>query len=273
MVKLIVMNRLLILFCFSAGLLTANNPPTEVKDLAFKRGEVLKYRVHYGLIDAGEAIVEVNEKKETFNNRSVFHVIGHGRSLGAFNFFFKVRDRYDSFIDEETLLPHLFIRRVDEGGFIINQDYTFNHQKNTVKAKRTGTDQGRNIDGKLFEIPPHTQDILSAFYYARSLDLSTYKVGDIISLNTFFDEEIFPLQMKIIGRETVKTKAGKIKCIKVRPIIQQGRVFKNEEDLTLWVSDDKNRIPVMLEAKVLVGSIKMALKEYSGLAHQLALDK
>jgi hypothetical protein len=257
---------------FSFGLISAN-PPSAIEQLAFRRGEVLKYRVHYGVIDAGEAIVEVNEKKETFNNRSVFHVIGHGRSLGAFNFFFKVRDRYDSFIDEETLLPHLFIRRVDEGGFIINQDYTFNHQKNTVKAKRTGTDQARNVDGKQFDVPPQTQDILSAFYYARNLDLTSYKIGDIISMNTFFDEEIFPLQMKLIGRETIKTRAGRIKCIKVRPIIQQGRVFKNEEDLTLWVSDDKNRIPVMLEARVLVGSIKMTLKDYSGLAHQLALDK
>jgi hypothetical protein len=266
------MKRIALILLVSLSFLSAKNQSENSNHLAFKRGEVLKYRVHYGMIDAGEAIIEVNEKKQTFNNRSVFHVIGHGRSLGAFNLFFKVRDRYDSYIDEETLLPQLFIRNVDEGGFIINQNYVFNHQKNSVKAKRTGTAQDKNVD-KHYDIPDQTQDILSAFYYARNLDLSQYKMGEIITLNTFFDEETFPLQMKMIGRETIKTRAGKIKCIKVRPIIQKGRVFKSEEDLTLWVSDDKNRIPVMLEAKVLVGSIKMTLKEYSGLAHQLALDK
>jgi len=266
------MKRIILLLLVSLSFLSAKNQPVKTEDLAFKRGEVLKYRVHYGMVDAGEAIIEVNEKKEKFNNKNVFHVIGHGRSLGAFNFFFKVRDRYDSFIDEETLLPQLFIRNVDEGGFIINQNYVFNHQKNTVKAKRTGTAKDKNIDGS-YDIPTETQDILSAFYYARNIDLSKYKFDEIITINTFFDEETFPLQMKIIGKETVKTRAGKIRCLKVRPIIQKGRVFKSEEDLTLWVSDDKNRIPVMLEAKVLVGSIKMTLKEYSGLAHQLALDK
>jgi len=266
------MKRPALLLLFSLIFISAKKSEESTTQLAFKRGEVLKYRVHYGLMDAGEAIIEVNEKKETFNNRSVFHVTGHGRSLGAFNFFFKVRDRYESYIDEETLLPHFFIRRVDEGGFIINQDYIFNQKANTVKAKRTGTAKDKDVD-KSYDVPPQVQDILSAFYYARSLDFSRYKIGDLISLNTFFDEEVFPLQMKIIGRETVKTRAGRIRCIKVRPIIQQGRVFKSEEDLTLWVSDDNNRIPVMLEAKVLVGSIKMALKEYSGLAHDLALEK
>lgn len=239
---------------------------------AFKRGEVLTYRVHYGIIDAGDATISVAADTLKFNNRRTYHVVGIGNSRSAFDWFFKVRDRYDSWIDEETLLPHFFLRRVDEGGFIINQDYRFNQQQNSVSVKRTGTDQGRSTDGSTFKIPDATHDIISAFYFARSLNLDGAKMGDIVTLQTFFDEEIFPMKVKLVGREVINTKVGKIRCLKIRPIIQQGRVFKEEEDLTMWVSDDKNRVPVRLQANVLVGSIKMDLKYYNNLAHPLAKE-
>jgi hypothetical protein len=126
---------------------------------------------------------------------------------------------------------------------------------------------------KLFDIPLFTHDILSAFYYARNADFGTIEAGKMLAVMTFFDEELFPLNLKIIGRETINTRAGKIRCIKLRPVIQEGRVFKDEEDLTMWVSDDLNRIPVRLQAEVVVGSIKMDLKEFANLAHPLALVK
>jgi hypothetical protein len=184
-----------------------------------------------------------------------------------------VRDRYDSFVDEKTLLPQYFIRKVNEGGFIINQEYMFNHARKDVTVQRDGTDVPRNAKNKVFSIPDFTHDILSAFYFARNADFGVVEPGKTITLTTFFDEELFPLKVKIVGRETVKTKVGKIRCIKMHPITQQGRVFKEEEDLTMWISDDLNRVPVRLQAEVLVGSIKMDLKEYKNLAHPLALEK
>jgi hypothetical protein len=244
-----------------------------VKNFAFKRGEVLTYRVHYGLVDAGEATVSISQEATKFQDKPTYHVVGTGKSSGGFDWFFKVRDRYDSFIDEETLLPQFFLRKVDEGGFIINQNYLFNQKQNYVTVGRDGTDKPKNTSNKKFDIPAYTHDILSAFYFARNADLGLVKPGDMITVQTFFDEELFPLQVKVIGRETIKTRAGKIRCVKLRPIIQQGRVFKEEEDLTLWISDDLNRIPVRLQADVLVGSIKMDLKEYKGLANQLNIEK
>ena len=238
---------------------------------AFKRGEVLTYRVHYGLIDAGEATIAIAKDSIKFNNSPCYHVVGTGNSKNAFDWFFKVRDRYDSYIDEKTLLPKFFMRRVNEGGFIINQDYRFNQTAKSVNVKRTGTDEPRSTPGKVFTIPSATHDILSAFYYARNLNLDGVKIGDIITIQTFFDEELFPLKIKLVGREVISTRAGKIRCIKIHPLIQQGRVFKEEDDLTLWVSDDINRIPVRLQADVVVGSIKMDLKSYSNLANPFAL--
>lgn len=240
---------------------------------AFQRGELLSYRVHYGLIDAGEVNIEVTSDAKKFAAGPTYHLVGQGRSTGSFDWFYKVRDRYDSYIDEETLMPQFFIRRVNEDGYIVNQDYLFNHTQKKVTVKRDGTDKSKNTANANYEIPSFTQDILSAFYFTRSMDLSQYKPGDIVSVNTFFDEEIFPLHLKIIGRETIKTKAGKIRCLKIRPVIQKGRVFKDEEDLTIWVSDDKNRIPVRLQADVLVGSIKMDLRDYRNLTHTLAVER
>lgn len=241
------------------------------KNFAFKRGEKLTYRVHYGFVDAGEATIEVTQDNLKFGNDPTYHLLGTGKSSGSFDWFFKVRDRYDSYISENTLLPRLFMRRVDEGGFIINQDYSFNQVTNQVTVKRDGTDKPRNAINKKFEIPDACHDILSAFYFARNADISKVKIGDVITLNSFFDEELFPMQVKIVGREVLKTKMGKIRCIALRPIIQKGRVFKEEEDLTMWVSDDMNRIPVRLQANVLIGSIKMDIKSATNLANPLAL--
>jgi hypothetical protein len=264
-------SRLLFLSVFLLGTLSAQ-PHKPSGNQAFKRGEVLTYRVHYGLMDAGEATVTIAPDSLRFNNHSTFHLVGTGKSRSAFEWFYKVRDRYDSYIDEQTLLPHLFMRRVDEGGFIINQDYKFNQTQNSVNVRRDGSDAGRSTTGKLFTIPASTHDILSAFYFARNMNLEGVKMGDVITIQTFFDEEVFPMKIKLIGRETINTRAGKIRCIKIHPLIQQGRVFKEEDDLTLWVSDDLNRIPVRLQAEVLVGSIKMDLKSYSNLANPLAVQ-
>ena len=249
------------------NLFSQTNKPNK----AFKHGEVLTYRVHYGLIDAGEATIAIAKESIKISNSSCYHVVGTGNSKNAFDWFFKVRDRYDSYIDEQTLLPKFFMRRVNEGGFIINQDYRFNQIAKSVNVKRDGSDAGRSTKGKVYTIPNSTHDILSAFYYARNLNLQGVKIGDIITIQTFFDEELFPLKIKIVGREVISTRAGDIRCIKIHPLIQQGRVFKEEDDLTLWVSDDINRIPVRLQAEVLVGSIKMDLRSYSNLANPFAL--
>jgi hypothetical protein len=227
---------------------------------AFKRGEALSFRVHYGIIDAGVATLKVTDEEKELGGRKTFHVVGIGVSKGTFDWFFKVRDRYETYIDEKALVPWLFVRRVSEGGYQCSQDYIFNHFNQKVNVG----------DGKTFNIEPNMQDMLSAFYQARNLDLSNAKPGDLFSLKCFVDNEIWPLQIKFIGRETVETDAGTFKCLKFRPIVQKGRVFKKEEDLNVWISDDKNHIPVKGQADILVGSIKMELTEYSGLANPVS---
>ena len=125
-------------------------------------------------------------------------------------------------------------------------------------------------DGKSFETPENVQDMLSSFYYSRCIDYSKAKEGDIFTIPSFVDNEIFEMKIKFIGREIIETNLGKFKCIKFRPVVQKGRVFKKEEDLNVWITDDANHIPIRAQAEILVGSIKMDLESYSGLANPIS---
>lgn len=227
---------------------------------AFKKGEVITYRVHYGFIEAGTARLEVLNEEKKYGDRDAFHIVGTGKSRGAFDWFFKVRDRYETFIDAEAIVPWVFIRRVDEGGYKINQNYVFNPFQNKVIA-----------DGKHFETPANVQDMLSSFYYSRCIDYSKAKSGDIFTIPSFVDNEIFEMKIKFIGKETIETDLGTFKCLKFRPVVQKGRVFKKEEDLNVWITDDDNHIPVRAQAEILVGSIKMDLESYANLASPISI--
>ncbi len=236
---------------------------TPVKELpvqennAFKAGEILSYRLHYGIIDAGVAVLEVKPEIMTVSGRSVYHIVGNGYSKGTFDWFFKVRDRYETFIDKDALLPWMFVIRVNEGGYIINQDYKFNHYTNKV-------DVG---NGEKVDIPPGTQDMISAFYAARNLDFSSAKEGDVFTVNSIVDKELWPLKMRYVGKETIACDIGTFKCIKFRPIVQKGRIFKHEEDLNVWITDDKNHVPIRAEAKLLIGSVRLDITGTKNLAN------
>jgi hypothetical protein len=230
------------------------------KNEAFKRGEMLEFRLHYGIIDAGVATLGVTEEAIEIGGRKTYHVVGLGKSKGAFDWVFKVRDRYETYIDEQAIVPWLFVRRISEGSYTCSQDYIFNHFNQKVNVGQS----------QMYDITPNMQDMVSAFYHARTMDLSGAKPGNIYSINAFVDKEVFPVKIKFIGREVVTTDLGTFKTLKFRPIIQQGRVFKHEEDLNIWITDDKNHIPIKGQADVLVGSIKMELTSYSGLANSIA---
>jgi hypothetical protein len=229
---------------------------------SFKRGEKLTYKIHYGFLDAVSATIEIKEENKKFGDRNTMHIVGTGISKGSFDFFFKVRDRYESYIDEEALIPWFFGRRVDEGGYKMAQDYTFNHSKKTCIAN------GKNVN-----CVENVQDMISGFFYARSLNLGAASMNQLFTVPTIVDGEMFNLQIKFKGRETVKTSFGKIKCLKFVPVLQKGRIFKHEEDLIVWLTDDKNHIPVKAKADILFGAIKLELINFSGLANPMMVIK
>jgi hypothetical protein len=235
------------------------------KEEAYAVGEFLKFRVHYGVVNAGYATIEV--KDATLNNQSVYHVVGKGYSTGMTKFFFKVEDLYESYIDKNTRNPYRFVRKINEGGYTKNQEGFFDQKSNKITVK-----DYKHKTEKTFGFPKNTQDILSSFYYLRNYpNINKIKPGESVIIDMFFDNETTKFKLKFIGREDITTKFGVVSTMIFRPLVQSGRIFKEQESLTIWISDDYNKIPIRIKASLLVGSLKADLEDYRGLQHPFKL--
>ena len=189
---------------------------------AFDVGEWFNFRIHYGMITAGYATLEV--KDATINNKKVFYTVGHGYTSGMAKTFFKVEDHYQSFIDKTTSKPYQFLRKIDEGGYTKNQEGFFNQNNNTVLVK----DYKKKTE-KTFSVSENVQDIVSSFYYLRNHpNVDNLKVGESIAVDMFFDDETTKFKLKFLGKENINTKFGKITTMVFRPLVQSGRVFKKK---------------------------------------------
>jgi hypothetical protein len=245
----------------SLSSLSQENVKKEYSQYAFKNGEWLKFRMSYSnFLNAGYATIDV--KNTTNNNQPAFHIDGKGKSTGLVSLFFKVRDHYQTFIYKESLKPYRFIRDIYEGGYTKHKEILFNHDKKEAIVKNLK----HNTVNK-YPISSNIQDMLSTLYFLRNQDLSNLQINDEIELKMFFDQEINNFKLRFLGKEIVKTKIGKVKALKFRPIVQAGRVFKEQESVTVWISDDKNKIPLKIKASLAVGSLRADLESFKGLAH------
>lgn len=229
-------------------------------------GEWFRFEMSYsGWMKAGEATLTVNES--TYKDKPVFHVVGKGWTTGAVSWFFEVEDRYETYIDKQTNMPYKFIRDIDEGGHTKNIEIEFDQDKN--KAYVHNIKHNRK---SVFDTKPNIQDMVSTFYYLRNnLDIESLKIGDEVFVNMFFDEENYGFKLQYLGEEVIKTEFGKINALKFRPYVMAGRVFKEEESLTLWVSNDKNKIPLRVKADLAVGSLRADLDAFKGLRHPFTI--
>lgn len=253
-----------ILFIISFQLIIAfqgfSQPLRKINNGAFQRGEQLYYRAFYealliGQVDAGEAKLEVKMENSKIANRSTYKVVFAGETKDSYNWFYRVSDRYETVIDEEAMVPWIFVRRMEEGKYRCSQNVVFNQIKKTAQIN----------DNNPIKIQANVQDFISILYYARTIDVSGLKVGAEIPIDYFLDDNVWTTKIIYLGKETIKTKLGTFNCIKVKPLVLKGRVFKEVYPLTIWISDDKNHIPVMAESTVLVGVVKVELMQYKGL--------
>ena len=252
-------------FCFQIVWGQTNNGESLKTNQSFHEGEWFQLRLHYGPFNASYATLSL--ERDTINGHPVYHAKGFGETTGLASWFFKVEDYYESYFDEETGLPYKFIRNINEGGYTKNIEIDFNHKEKiaVVNNKKIG-------EFSELQIKNGVQDLISSFYYLRNFyPKDEIKVNESFDINMFFDFENYVFRLKYLGKEIINTKFGKIKCMKFRPIVQSGRVFEEQESVTLWVSDDKNRIPVRIKADILVGSIKADLENFKNLKHPLRI--
>ncbi|WP_178990860.1 DUF3108 domain-containing protein [Winogradskyella schleiferi] len=241
------------------------------KESAFQEGEWFKFEMSYsGFLKAGNATLSVNETK--LEGKPVYHVVGKGWTTGAIKWFFKVKDRYESYFDKATGAPYKFIRKIDEGGHTKDIEINFDHQNNIAEVNNKKQKETKKVTTE-----QDVQDMVSMYYYLRNkIEISDLKEGDEIETNMFFDEENYGFKLKYLGKETIEVEINgtevKVKTIKFRPYVMAGRVFKEEESLTLWVSADKNKIPLKIKADLAVGSLRADLVEFKGLKHSFKIE-
>lgn len=242
------------------------DPVRGVEHQAYKVGEWLKFRIHYGILNASYATLHV--KNDTVDGVPVYHVVGRGKTTGFASIFFKVDDTYESYFGKSDGKPYRFIRKISEGGYTKDIEINFDHDRG--KAVLHDKKNQRKMD---FEIGNTIQDLISAFYYLRdNYEPKDLVIGESIELNMLYDDDgIFRFRLKYLGKEILKTKFGKVECHKFRPYVQSGRVFKEQESLSLWVSNDRNKIPIRIEADLAVGSIKADLDGYNSLRNQFRI--
>ncbi len=220
---------------------------------AFTKGERLVFDINYGFVTAGRAYMEIPDY-EYYKDRKSYRIECRVNSLPFFSTFYKVDDKYLSIVDVEGIFPWKFEQHIREGGYKRDFIAEFDH----INGKAITTEG-------TYDIKPFVFDIISAFYYTRTLDLGSMKPGDRINLENFYKDTTHTLDVKFKGRQTVEVEAGEFKCVIVEPIIKEGGLFKTEGTLLIWLTDDERKIPIMVKSKILIGSVTAELAEYSGI--------
>ncbi|RJP65867.1 MAG: DUF3108 domain-containing protein [Ignavibacteriales bacterium] len=259
-----IFNALILFLLFTSVVLYAQDKSKssgefrKIENKAFKVGEKLTFDVKYGFVTAGVATFEIPKIKK-ISGRDVYQVVFQVSSVPSFDWFFKVRDRYETYLDAEGMFPWRFEQHIREGKY--SRDFSAFFDQRKGKAK---TSEGE------YDIPKNVNDIVSAFYYVRTLDLSGLKKGQKIHLENFYKNKVYPLDIVYHGKEKVDVGAGTFECILVEPLVQEGGLFKSEGSILIWLSNDELRLPVKVKTKVIIGSIDAELTRYEGLAGKLS---
>lgn len=253
--------QLVVLIPFILSAQTTQVDFRKLENHAFKEGEKLTFDVKYGFVTAGIATMEIPEIKK-ISGRNAYHVTFEVNTVPSFDWVYKVRDRYETYLDVEGIFPWRFEQHIREGSY--SRDFSAFFDQRKGKAK---TSEGE------YDLPRYTHDIVSALYYARTLDYSNLKVDDRIHLQNFYKDKIYDLDVKYLGKETISVEAGKFDCIIVEPLVKEGGLFKNEGSIVVWLTNDALKIPIKVKTKVVIGSIDAELTKYEGVAGKLTSKK
>ncbi len=234
--------------------------PRTVRNASFGRGEMLKYKIHYGIINAADGEIETSGDLHRVNDRPCYKVSVSGRTTGSFDFFLRIRDTWRSYIDTAAILPQKFTLDIAESKYRKKESMDFDHTANTVTVENQ-----KEKKKQTFSAPDNVQDLVSGIFFIRTLDYTNRKPGEQIKVKGFFDDEVFDMTVTYRGHENVETKAGSFRCIRLSPKMPPNKLFKGENAIAVYLSDDVNKIPVLVQAELFVGSVKLDLYEYKGL--------
>lgn len=256
---------ILFLFVFSSSYSQA----CLLENKSFKTGERVDYTIYYHLagiwVGAGDVYFTVDTLK--IGNAAYYHLYSYGQTYKKYDWIYKVRDVFESYVKQSDLQPLRFKREVREGSTYIKEDYVFKTKTNEVITLRQ-LDKKEPMKRDTVKSKPCSYDVLTMIYYARNMDFSNVKVDEKVPIRVFLDNQSHDSYIRYLGKEELTIKdLGTFRCIKIAPFLIDGTIFNGGEDMTVWVTDDKNRVPLLIETPILVGSIKARVNKMEGLRH------
>jgi hypothetical protein len=264
--------------CLIIMLLTAfsdsrNDVYPYVKNESFTKGEVLDFKMTYSIFTVGRGSAQIQPKLYKINNRECYKVDIYAKTVGMVDWVTNVNNQYGSYVDTASIVPHLFYRKQREGSYKKDEQTYFDHESKKIKVITADKNTGKWGEPKYYDAPPQVRDLVAGFLYLRTLDLSKVKIKDTVTVAGFFEDQFYKLKIIYAGKDIVKTKAGKIRCIAFKPVMPKNQLFEGENSITAYFSDDKNRIIVKIDAEMFIGSAGVELTGYSGLKNPLNLVK
>jgi len=244
-----------------------------VKNNSFVKGEIVEYKMSYSIFTVGKGSTRIDKQYFKVNNRDCFKVDVFGRTVGMVDWVADVNDQWGAYVDTAALVPHISYRKIREGNYKKDEIINFDHVKGKIEAKVFNHKEGKFKEPQYFDAQPQVRDLISGFMYLRTQDLSKVKVGDTVIISGFFEDKTYRLKVVYKGKEVVKTKAGKIRCLMFKADMPENSLFKGKDSITAWFSDDKNRIPVKVSADMFIGSAGVELTSYKGLKNPINLVK
>ncbi len=261
---IVVLTALVVMFSFIA----AQQKIPVTKNYSYSTGEELEYRVNLAFLTVGKAITRVDKKIHQVNSRPCFKVDAYGETSSWISWVSKVDDNWGAYIDTTSLNTHIAYRKLKEGKYRRDETVTFDRPNNKVEVKVKSKDNGKD-EIKTFDIANDTKDIVAGFMHLRNIDFTKVMKGDTIVLSGFLEDASYNLKVIYTGKEVVETKVGKIQCLRLRPVMPKNSMFDGENSILCWISDDLNKIPVKVQAKMFIGTTGLELISFRGLRNQL----
>lgn len=250
----------LTVFFTASGFIIKDGGYRVVNNSKFFSGEKVTYLAHYGFINAGEAVITLDDQTYDINGRSCHKVDVRGKTVGLFGLTTKVDDLWRSYIDTKAMVPQKFYRKIKENKYRKTETVKFDQLQGKASVKSKTGDRPQKH--KEFKVPHNAQDIVSGYYFLRTINYEGLKEGDVVKIPAFFEDTVYDFGVKYLGRETIKTKLGKRKAIILQPQMPDNELFNGERSVRMWVSDDEYRVPIKIEAEIFIGAIEIEITSY-----------
>lgn len=259
---------LFLLLVLSGFLVDQKKPIPVTRNFSYGVGEELEYRVHFGVFNVGKAITRVDKSYHNYNARTCYKVDAYGETSSWISWVAKVDDNWGAYIDTTTLLTEMAYRKLREGKYRRDEQAYFDHTNRKVEVRVKNQETGAT-DSKTFDVPANAKDLVAGFLFLRVIDFSKVVIGDTLTISGFLEDASYDLKIIYAGKEVLETKIGKVPCLRLRPVMPKNSLFDGENSVLCWISDDKNRIPIKLQAKMFIGNTGLELVRFRGLRNPL----